>query len=441
MLTGCNLNIDRVHTHEQTWYDENYISNEKLAYALQGIIDVFNHGPNTKIIPLESDKEKAIFVYNILNNNFEEKYIYTEEFLLYNAESEWTPVEELNLDFEKDSESSLEWQGEVFPILENEEIELINPICSEDWITILWKALPHHIAYKKSDIDKILTDLVWNTIIDAKNITKNWLKLDWDKYLFYNHTYYGFDNILSRWRWTQFTIDEIKNLDGKNVEIKATYVDDYLDWECKITYKWEKNDSFYGYKFNEYSFSWCEPTRESYFTNDFPTRLIYWINEELLSNSNKIYYWEFEQKYIDLDNDWVEEIFGLGRDYPNWVALFWRKWENWYNFKLDFDKKFFDEWDELIDGISAEMYFKDLNWDGNIEVLVALWDKKENLEVNVYRITEDWFEKAWRWKIIWKSYMKFDPDYKLIYVPYADNWFCKVYGMQMVDIYEVRFEL
>ena len=27
---------------------------------------------------------------------------------------------------------------------------------------------------------------------------------------------------------------------------------------------------------------------------------------------------------------------------------------------LDFDKKFFDEWDELIDGISAEMYFEDL---------------------------------------------------------------------------------
>ena len=77
------------------YYDEypqeiklNEVETEKLSYALQGIIDVFNHDPDTKIVPLETDREKAIFVYNILNNNFENKYIYTEEFLHYNAESE-----------------------------------------------------------------------------------------------------------------------------------------------------------------------------------------------------------------------------------------------------------------------------------------------------------------------------------------------------------------
>ena len=185
------------------------------------------------------------------------------------------------------------------------------------------------VAYKKSDIDQILNDIVWNTLKDSSKIKQEWMILSWNKYLFFTYLYYGSDLIWNKWRATRFEIESIKQASEKDIEVKAKFLDDALeDWEhideteCNLTYHISKNPwSFYGYTVNEYMYTWCKLDK-NYIAPDLPSQMVYGMNE-WISND---YVWlkkqfKSEELNVDLNGDWVEEFFRIWVDSPNWTQI------------------------------------------------------------------------------------------------------------------------
>jgi hypothetical protein len=416
-LTGCSpilpVAIDEEIDYTQeitlTWNEYS-----RLSYLLEWVIDIENDSSDTWNRPLNTDEQKWTFIFNILNDNYMDKYENPEEAV----EKPYCPT--LEDSFIPNNWDIHDW---IFPVDKNVKV-----------------------AYKKSDIDQILNDTIWNTLKDWSKIKQEWMILSWDEYLLFTYLYYGSDLIWNKWRTTRFEIDSIKQASEKDIEVKARYLDDALeDWEdineteCNLTYHISKNPwSFYGYTVNEYMYTWCK-LDINYMAPDFPSELIYGMNE-WISND---YVWlkkqfKSEELSIDLNNDWVEEFFRIWVDSPNWTQILWINWNDWYNFIYDFSGDIVDDYNELKDWLFTEMYFEDLDWDGNLEVVVVVWDKKNWLEAIEYRLkiipNENPFVEIWHF--YGKSYLEYDNDAHIIHAPYSDNWVCKTYDVSNDRVYK-----
>ena len=389
-------------------------SNEypKLIYLLQWVTDIVNDPAGTWNKPLSTDAQKWTFVFNILNSNYMDKYEIPEEA----SEDLYYPI--LDDSFIPNDWDVHDW---VFPIDENVKV-----------------------AYKKSDIDKILKDIVWDTLNDWSKIVQDWMILSGDKYLFFTYEYYWSDLIGNKWRATRFEIDSINQISEKDIEVKARYFDDALeDWkdleetECSLTYHISKNPgSFYWFTVNEYMYTWCKMDK-NYIAPDYPSQLIYGISDGLYSDYVTLKKgFETREIKIDLNWDWIEEYFAIWPDNPNWTKILWIVWDQWYNFIYDFTHEIVDDYNDLLDWLFAEMYFEDFNWDKNKEVIVAIWNKKTWLEANVYKL---WWDERFikLWTINGKSYLEYYEEDNTLHAPYSKNWVCQSYDLWNDKVFEL----
>jgi len=414
-LSGCTptlpVTIDEEIDYSQK-IDLTWDEYDKLSYLLEWVINIENDPSDTWNKPLSTDSQKWTFIFNILNENYMDKYENPEEV----SENPRYPILE-------DSFIPNDWDVHdfVFPI--DEEVK---------------------VAYKKSDIDKIMTDIVWDTLKDWSKIKQEWMILDLNKYLLFTYLYYGSDLIGNKWRATRFEIDSINQASEKDIEVKARYLDDILeDWpnyeenECNLTYHISKNPgSFYGYTVNEYMYTWCKIDK-NYITPDYPSQLVYGIDEGIYSDYVTLKRdFETREKGIDLNWDWTEEYFAIWPDSPNWTKILWIIWDKWYNFIYDFTHEIVDDYNDLLDWVFAEMYFKDVDWDDNKEVIVVAWDKKTWLEANIYKLWwEDGFTKLWT--INWKSYLEYDEQSMTIHAPYSNNGVCQMYEVADWEVFKL----
>ena len=393
---------------------------DKLSYLLEWVIDLENDQTDTWNKTLSTDEQKWTFIFNILNNNYMDKYENPEEA----PENPYYPILE-------DSFIPNDWDVHDFVFPVDKEVK---------------------VSYKKSDVDQILIDIVWDTLKDWNQIKQDWMILSGDKYLLFTYKYYGSDLIGNKWRATRFEIDSIHQASEKDIEVKAKYLDDAIeDWpnyeenECNLTYHISKNPwSFYGYTVNEYMYTWCK-LDPNYITPDFPSQMVYGINEWIYSDYITLkHYWEdnvriYDETHwnpIDLNNDWVEEYFSIWPDNPNWTKILWINWNKWYNFIYDFSWDIVDEYNELKDWLFVEMYFEDLDWWDDKEVVVVVWDKKTWLEANVYKLWwEEWFTKLWT--INGKWYLEYDVNSMTIHAPYSNNWVCQMYEVADGQIFKI----
>ena len=414
-LAGCN-HIQPVIIDEEIDYSQEVeLTNSeysKLSYLLEWMIDLENDAPDVWNKPLSTDEQKWTFIFNILNNNYMDKYELPEEA----PENPYYPILE-------DSFIPNDWDVHdfVFPI--DEEVK---------------------VAYKKSDIDKIMTDIVWNTLKDWSKIKQDWMILRDDKYLLFTYLYYGSDLIWNKWRATRFEIDSIKQASKKDIEVKARYLDDALeDWEdlyeteCNLTYHISKNPwSFFGYAMNEYMYTWCKLDK-NYIPPDLPSQLVYWIYDGIYSDYVTLKTdFETREKKIDLNEDWVEKYFAIWPDSPNWTRILGINWDKWYNFIYDFENNIVDDYNELLDWLFVEMYFEDLDWWDDLEIIVAVWDKKTWLEANIYKLWwDEWFTKLWTINGRW--YLEYDEDSMTIHAPYSNNWVCQMYEVADWQVFKL----
>ena len=404
-LAGCSPTLPVVIDEEIDYSQEVDINEDeygRLSYLLEWMIDLENDSSDTWNKPLSRDEQKWTFIFNILNNNYMDKYETPEE----------AP------------------ENPYYPILEGSFIP--NDWDVHDFVFPIDKEVK--VAYNKSDIDQIMTDIVWDTLKDWDKIKQNWMILSWNKYLFFSYLYYGSDLIWNKWRATRFQIDSINQASEKDIEVKARYLDDALEnWEeideteCNLTYHISKNPwSFYGYTVNEYMYTWCKLDK-NYIGPDLPSQMIYGMNE-WISND---YVWlkkqfKSEELNVDLNGDWIDEFFRIGVDSPNWTQILWVNWDKWYNFIYDFENNIVDDYNELLDWLFVEMYFEDLDWWNDKEVIVVIWNKKTWLEANIYKLWwEEWFTKLWTINGRW--YLEYDGDLMTIHAPYSNNWVCQRY--------------
>ncbi len=417
-LWGCSPTMPVVIDEEIDYSQEVELTgNEyaKLAYLLEWMIDLENDQADTWNNPLSTDEQKWTFIFNILNNNYMNKY-------------------------ENPEEAS---ENPCYPILEDSFIP--NDWDVHDWVFPVDKEVK--VAYKKSDIDQILNDIVWDTLKDWTKIIQDWMILSGDKYLLFTYLYYGSDLIWNKWRATRFEIDSINQISEKDIEVKARYLDDALeDWpnyeenECNLTYHISKNPkSFYGYTVNEYMYTWCK-LDPNYIAPDFPSQMVYGIDDWIYSDFITLKRdFETREKSIDLNWDWIEEYFAIGPDSPNWTRILWVNWDTWYNFIYDFENNIVDDYNELLDWLFVEMYFEDFNeWDWMKEILVVVWDKKIWLEAIEYRLPVIPWEKPFEeiWHFYWKSYLEYDGETQTLHAPYSDNWVCKTYDLSSDRTYQ-----
>jgi hypothetical protein len=396
--TKIDGNIEYNSGIDLTWSDY-----AKLSYLLEWVIDVKKDEANIWNKPLSSDEQKWTFIFNILNNNYMDKY----ENEVEAPETPYYPV--LN-----DSFIDNDWDvhDSVFPI--DRDVKLV---------------------YKKSDIDNFMNETFWDTLKDWNRIKQSWMILSWNNYIFFTYLYYWSDLIWNKWRTTLFEIDNINSASDKDIEVKAKYYDDILSWddfedsECKITYHISKNPkSFFWFMINEYKYEWCE-INSDYLAPDLPSQIIYWFDNWIFND----YIWlkkEFrsEEINVDLNNDWIDEFFRIWVDSPNWSQVLWLVWDKWYNFIYDFSWDVVDDYNELKDWLFIDMYFEDLDWDDIKEVIVAIWDKETWSQVNIYQLwLDNWFELLW--KIYWRSYLEYDIDSMVIHAPYSNNWVCQTYQL------------
>lgn len=412
-LSGCTT-TKPTQTYPQT-LEINWLEYDKLSYLLEWMIDLEHDQADTWNKPLSTDEQKWTFIFNILNNNYMDKYENPEE----SPEDSYYPIVE-------DSLIPCDWDVHdcVFPIDETVKV-----------------------AYKKSDIDKIINDIVWSTLKDWNKIRQEWMILDWDKYLLFTYLYYWSDLIWVKWRMTMFEIDSINQLSEKDIEVKARYLDDALqEWEdyeineCNLTYHISKNPwSFYGYTVNEYMYTWCKMD-PNYIAPDFPSQMVYGISDGLYSDYVTLKRdFETREKSIDLNWDWIEEYFAIWPDSPNWTKILWINGDEWYNFIYDFENDIVDDYNELLDWLFVEIYFEDFNeWDWMKEILVAIWDKKTRVEAIEYRLPVIPWEKPFEeiWHFYWKDYLEYDDETQILHAPYSDNWVCKTYDLSSDRIYE-----
>ena len=413
-LWGCSPTMPVVIDEEIDYSQEVELTgNEyvKLAYLLEWMIDLENDSPDTWNKPLSTDEQKWTFIFNILNNNYMDKYENPEEA----SENPYYPILE-------DSFISNDWDVHDFIFPVDKEVK---------------------VAYNKSDIDQILNDIVWSTLKDWTKIIQDWMILSGDKYLLFTYLYYGSDLIGNKWRATRFEIDSINQASEKDIEVKARYLDDaledeenYEENECNLTYHISKNPwSFYGYTVNEYMYTWCK-IDPYYIAPDLPSQMVYgmdvWLYSDYVSIKRDF---KIAVERIDLDNDWVKEYFAIWPDSPNWTKIVWVIWGVWYNFIYDFNHEIIDDYNELLDWLFAEIYFEDLDWDGVKEIIVAIWDKKTWVEAIEYKLKfnpnilsdEKPFEEIWHF--YGKSYLEYDNETQTLHAPYSDNGVCKTYDL------------
>jgi len=414
-LAGCTPAEPAIIDEEIDYSQEVKLSeNEytKLSYLLEWMIDLENDSPDTWNKPLSTDEQKWTFIFNILNNNYMDKYETPEEA----PENPYYPILE-------DWFISNDWDVHDFIFPVDNEVK---------------------VAYKKSDIDKIMTDIVWDTLKDWSKIKQEWMILDLNKYLLFTYKYYGSDLIGNKWRATRFEIDSIKQNSEKDIEVKARYLDDALEeWEdlseteCNLTYHISKKPrSFYGYTVNEYMYTWCRLDK-NYIAPDLPSQMIYGIDEWIYSDYITLKTdFETREKKIDLDGNWVEEYFIIWPDSPNWTQILWVELLKWHNFIYDFENNIVDDYNELLDWLFVEMYFEDLDaWDDK-EVIVVIWDKKTRLEANVYKLWwEEWFTKLWT--IYGRWYLEYDDNLMVIHAPYSNNWVCQRYEVADWQVFKI----
>ena len=129
-LCGCSPTLPVVIDEEIDYSQEVELTkNEysKLSYLLEWMIDLENDKADTWNNPLSTDEQKWTFIFNILNNNYMDKYENQEEA----PEDPYYPI----LD---DSLIPCDWDVHdcVFPVDKEAKV-----------------------AYKKSDIDQILNDI------------------------------------------------------------------------------------------------------------------------------------------------------------------------------------------------------------------------------------------------------------------------------------------
>ena len=414
-LTGCSPTLPVVIDEEIDYSPEVELTgNEytKLSYLLEGMIDLENDLPDTWNKPLNTDEQKWTFIFNILNNNYMGKYENPEEA----PENPYYPILE-------DSFIPNDWDVHDFVFPVDKEVK---------------------VSYKKSDVDQILIDIVWNTLKDWNQIKQDWMILSGDKYLLFTYLYYGSDLIGNKWRATRFEIDSINQASEKDIEIKARYLDDaledgedYEEIECNLTYHISKNPwSFFGYTVNEYMYTWGK-LDPNYIAPDFPSQMIYGINEWIYSDYISLKRdFETREKKIDLNEDWVEEYFAIWPDSPNWTKILWVNWDKWYNFIYDFENSIVDDYNDLLDWLFAEMYFEDLDWWDDKEVIVVIWDKKTWLEANIYKLWwDEWFTKLWTINGRW--YLEYDENSMTIHAPYSNNWVCQMYEVADGQIFKI----
>jgi len=414
-LSGCTpalpVTIDEEIDYSQkialTWNEY-----DKLSYLLEWVINIENDSVDTWNKPLSTDAQKWTFIFNILNNNYMDKYENPEEA----SENPRYPILE-------DSFIPNDWDvhDSVFPI--NEDVK---------------------VAYNKSDIDQILNDVVWDTLKDWSKIAQDWMILSGNKYLLFTYEYYSSDLIGNKWRATRFEIDSINQASEKDIEVKARYLDDALeDWEdleeteCNLTYHISKNPgTFYGYTVNEYMYTGCKWDKD-YISPDSHSQLLYWIYEGVYSDYIALKRdFETREKSIDLNWDWNEEYFVIWPDSPNWTKILWVVWDKWYNFIYDFSHEIVDDYNDLLDWLSAEMYFEDLDWWNDLEIVVVIWDRKTWLEANVYKLWwDEWFTKMWT--INWKSYLEYYEESMTIHAPYSNNGVCQMYEVADWEIFKI----
>ena len=414
-LAGCTPTEPAIIDEEINYSQEVKLSeNEytKLSYLLEWMIDLENDQADTWNKPLSTDEQKWTFIFNILNNNYMDKYENPEEA----SEKPYYPILE-------DSFIPNDWDVHDFVFPVDSEVK---------------------VAYKKFDIDQILNDIVWDSLKDWTKIIQDWMILSGDKYLFFTYLYYGSDLIWNKWRATRFEIDSIKQASEKDIEVKARYLDEALeDWEdldeteCNLTYHISKNPrSFYGYTVNEYMYTWCKLDK-NYIAPDFPSQMIYGIDEWIYSDYITLKRdFETREKEIDLNGNWTEEYFIIWPDNPNWTKILWVNWDRWYNFIYDFENNIVNDYNELKDWLFAEMYFEDLDaWDDK-EIVVVVWDKKTWLEANIYKLWwEEWFTKLWTINGRW--YLEYDEDLMVIHAPYSNNWVCQIYEVADWQVFKI----
>lgn len=412
-LTACTPNKPVI---ENTNYPQplkiNWLEYDKLSYLLEWMIDLEHDQADTWNKPLSTDSQKWTFIFNILNNNYMDKYENQEEA----PEDPYYPVLQ-------DSLIPCDWDVHdcVFPVDKEAKV-----------------------AYKKSDIDKILKDIVWDTLKDWNKIVQDWMILSGDKYLLFTYEYYWSDLIGNKWRATRFEIDSINQASDKDIEVKARYLDDALvDWEdleeteCNLTYHITKNPgSFYGYTVNEYMYTWCK-LDSNYIAPDFPSQMVYGISDWVYSDYITLKRdFETREKSVDLNWDWTEEYFAIWPDSPNWTKILWVNWDKWYNFIYDFSHKIVDDYNEILDWLFVEMYFEDLDWWDDLEIIVAIWDKKTWLEANIYKLWwDEWFTKLWT--INGWSYLEYDENSMVIHAPYSNNWVCQMYEVADWQVFKL----
>ena len=416
---GCSPTLPAVDDEEIDYSKKvqiTWLEYDKLSYLLEWMIDLENDKADTWNKPLSTDEQKWTFIFNILNNNYMDKYEIPEEA----PKNPYYPI----LD---DSLIPCDWDVHdcVFPVDKEAKV-----------------------AYKKSDIDQVLNDVVWSTLKDWNQIIQDWMILSGDKYLLFTYLYYGSDLIWNKWRATRLEIDSINQLSEKDIEVKARYLDDaledgdnYEENECNLTYHISKNPwSFFGYTVNEYMYTWCK-LNPYYIAPDFPSQMVYGISDWIYSDYITLKRdFETREKSIDLNWDETEEYFAIWPDSPNWTKILWVVWDQWYNFIYDFTNEIVDDYNELLDWLFVEIYFEDFNeWDWMKEILVAVWDKKTRVEAIEYRLPvipwENSFEKIWHF--YGKSYLEYDNDTQILHAPYSDNWVCKTYDLSS----DRKFEL
>lgn len=411
VLSGCTPTLPVIINDEIDYPQEitlTWLEYSKLSYLLEWMIDLENDVAGIWNKPLSTDEQKWTFIFNILNNNYMDKYENPEE----------AP------------------ENPCYPILHDSFI--LNYWDVHDWVFPVDKEVK--VAYKKSNIDQILDDIVWDTLKDWTKIIQDWMILSGDNYLFFNYKYYGSDLIGNKWRATRFEIYSINQASEKDIEVKARYLDDtledgenYEEKECNLTYHISENpESFYGYTVNEYMYTWCK-LDPNYVAPDFPSQMVYgmddWIYSDYITLKRDF---ETREINIDLNDDWTEEYFAIGPDSPNWTKILWVNGDEWYNFIYDFENDIVDDYNELLDWLFVEIYFEDFNkWDWMKEILVVVWDKKTWVEAIEYRSPVIPWKNSFIeiWHFYGKSYLEYDDETLTLHAPYSDNWVCKTYDL------------
>ena len=396
--------INYTENSEITWYEYS-----KLSYLLEWVIDIENDKADIWNKPLSTDKQKWRFIFDILNNNYMDKY----ENPIEASDERYYPVI-------ADSLLDNDW----------DEHDAVYPY--EEWIKV---------AYNKEEIDLVMKETFWDILKSWKNITTNWLILSWDNYLLFNYLYYWSDLVWNKWRATQFNVESIDHLKDGDYEIKAKYFDDILEdlenEDCSIIYHVTSNPkSFFGVSIKEYLYSWCKINND-YLEPDLPSQIIYWLWSWMFND----YIWlnkDFKsvEEHIDLNNDWIDEFFRIWVNSPNWSQIIWVNWDKWYNFILDFTNNIVDEDNTLRDWLFVDIYFENIDWWDELETIVSIWDKKTWSESNIYKLWwEDWFTRIGT--IYWDSYLLYESSSKAFHAPYSKNWKCAEYHIVDWRIWEV----